>query len=427
MSTPGSKTTAHGIIKNPSGDQLDPRKRQDVGESAEVEALLATSQASDECGPHESGPRKILQYPEERSSLDDRVKTSPGGSNQVLLDDGFAARHSKTSLHEWLSLIELGHRDAEITVLTDDGREGRLWCVGGEIVDAECGTLTGVVAADRILSFKGGDFSVSFGSVERPRVISATTAASLRAVAQRNGTTLAALGQTLIQGSPSTPPPHRKEARLSSIPAPLLRSDMPVAHTQPPEPPLQPRHRATPYAAGAMVGAAIALTLWSRSGPKSEVAAASDNQPVTMEPIAEGRISDTPVNLGDKLPTAPTPRVVILDDLPPAKTSIVERPRRVQRESPRPRRASTQSWLDRPGGDDLIALRRDTSKPKAQWADSLKPKIDIVDASKPRIQIIEPMKPKVQIIDPATPKVQIIEPAKPKIQNVDPSQPKVTN
>jgi hypothetical protein len=87
---------------------------------------------------------------------------------------GFTALFEKTSLREWVHRIEVASCDAVVTVTTEQQR-GQLWCVAGNVIDAEWGALRGEEAARQILALRSGDVSVKFGPVERRRRISMPT------------------------------------------------------------------------------------------------------------------------------------------------------------------------------------------------------------------------------------------------------------
>lgn len=73
-----------------------------------------------------------------------------------------------------LQTISMSRKDAIIQVL-HASLTGRIWCCGGEIIDAESGRLKGEPAVYRILGLEAGELCVDFRPVRRPRVIQGST------------------------------------------------------------------------------------------------------------------------------------------------------------------------------------------------------------------------------------------------------------
>jgi hypothetical protein len=419
MNTPGSKSTVH--LAETAPGEIDPSEGLDTDHVNEDQSITEPLPLP-EAGPHESGERAIA-----RLAASSQRPAPP--EDPATADVGSSARYPKTSLLEWLGLIELGCRDAIIAVQADDGRDGRLWCVRGEIVDAEWGPLKGAAAADRILSFREGDISVAFGPVERSRVISSTTGFLLIETAQRT------VGSGAISPSPikQVGVSERHDPQLSALVAPGLasgiHSEVPVARTNRPSAPVaRPASRQTPYMAGALAGGAIAFAIWQWSAPPAKpqaTAAARAARPVTVQPVADSRLMETPVNVGDGLPVLPEEPELAGGGERLVRPSA-ERQRHARTESTRIKRAPGPS-PQRQNADDAQA-RRNEALAKArmqQAADTARSKAELADTSKPKFQIIEPLQPKVQIIEPPTPKVQIIEPLKSKLDPADVPQVKL--
>jgi hypothetical protein len=114
--------------------------------------------------------------------------------------------------------IAIERRDAVVLVQVDDDQEAGLWCVGGNIVDAQFGLVAGDEAVHRILDLQTGNFSVAFGRVDRPRTVMATTDALLLEVV------------------------HRKEQRPSMIPSEPIAPHLPREYR-----PLAMEHDSTTY------------------------------------------------------------------------------------------------------------------------------------------------------------------------------------
>src|SRR5581483_7198220 len=68
----------------------------------------------------------------------------------------------ETTLNDWIQLVQMGRRDAVVSVRTFDGKEGTLWCREGDIIDAHCDGAAGEVAVFRALGWRGGRVTVAF-------------------------------------------------------------------------------------------------------------------------------------------------------------------------------------------------------------------------------------------------------------------------
>jgi formylglycine-generating enzyme required for sulfatase activity/transposase-like protein len=124
---------------------------------------------------------------EARRAFDDRVKSvlsTQGLDMDELSGAEFTGNVEDMSVSELLQTIQLGGKDAEIRI--DQGpRLSHLWCVAGDVVDAETGGLRGAAAAYRMLAFQHGRIHADFSPVERPRRINVSTAALLLEGARR--------------------------------------------------------------------------------------------------------------------------------------------------------------------------------------------------------------------------------------------------
>ena len=149
---------------------------------------------------------------------------------------GFTALFEKTSLREWVHRIEVAGCDAVVNVVTEQQR-GQLWCVAGNVVDAEWGAHRAEEAARQILALRSGDVSVKFGPVDRRRRISMPTRDLLysasrhqarRALANTHYDILAQniMSTGVLRLPPQQPAmfrPARTRCRCSSRLPPLLR------------------------------------------------------------------------------------------------------------------------------------------------------------------------------------------------------------
>ena len=94
----------------------------------------------------------------------------------------------ETALTDWIQLVQMGRREAVVSVCTHDGREGTLWCRDGDIIDAACDGLSGEDAVYRALSWQGGRLSIDFVGFDHRRKIRTPTAGLLLAAACRTDT-----------------------------------------------------------------------------------------------------------------------------------------------------------------------------------------------------------------------------------------------
>ena len=120
---------------------------------------------------------------------------------------GFSGSCENTSLTDWIQLVQMGRRDAVVTVRAHDRKVGRLWCRDGDIIDASCDGLGGADAVYCALSWQGGKVVVEFRTFERPRQIMIATSALLLEAAYRNDCHVRALGSGPIRVPPPIPRP----------------------------------------------------------------------------------------------------------------------------------------------------------------------------------------------------------------------------
>jgi Domain of unknown function (DUF4388) len=84
------------------------------------------------------------------------------------------ARIADFSICELLQLIANGRKDATIE-LFHGSLMGRIWCAGGQIVDAASGLLAGEPAVYRILALEQGELVADFRPVRRRSVVASST------------------------------------------------------------------------------------------------------------------------------------------------------------------------------------------------------------------------------------------------------------
>src|SRR5688572_19179567 len=147
----------------------------DVAKSALVERIirgeLTPEQAQERHGLSRAQLKEWVRIyrREARRAFDDRVKSvlsTQGLDMDELSGAEFSGNVEDMSVAELLQTIQLGGKDAEIRI--EQGPQlSHLWCVGGDVVDAETGELRGAAAVYRILSFQRGRIHADFSPVER--------------------------------------------------------------------------------------------------------------------------------------------------------------------------------------------------------------------------------------------------------------------
>lgn len=171
-----------------------------------------------------SKPRLVFsERPAPPSSVARLAPSYPAGQSREtspLNSIGFSGTCENTSLTDWIQLVQMGRRDAVMTVRAHDGKMGRLWCRDGDIVDASCDGLVGIEAVYRVLSWQGGTVAVDFRTFERPRQIPIATSALLLEAAYRSDSHVRALGSAPIAAIAQDLP--RGNAVQSWFPAPEL-------------------------------------------------------------------------------------------------------------------------------------------------------------------------------------------------------------
>jgi formylglycine-generating enzyme required for sulfatase activity/transposase-like protein len=124
---------------------------------------------------------------EARRAFDDRVKTALS-THGMDVDDlspaEFSGNVEEMAIAELIQTIEFGRKDAEIRIELG-GELSRIWCVQGDVVDAETGLLMGAPAVYRLLSLEHGRVQADFAPVQRERRITVSTQALLMESARR--------------------------------------------------------------------------------------------------------------------------------------------------------------------------------------------------------------------------------------------------
>jgi hypothetical protein len=159
------------------------------------------------------------------------VRDARGRHDPALRATGFSGVSRGVTLTQWLEMVEVGRRDAQICLRDKDGNLGFLWCKAGEIIDAETGALRAEEAVQRILELDSGEVSIEFRPCERPRTIQTATFALLWE-GTRHGrhsstlnTPLSALGLGVGGRAPASVPPAALARRTPSVPLRAQRPD----------------------------------------------------------------------------------------------------------------------------------------------------------------------------------------------------------
>lgn len=136
----------------------------------------------------------------------------------------FSGGLGEMGVGELIQTIQYGKKDGLIRV-QHGGEQSQLWCVAGEVVDAQSAKLSGAAAVYRILSVEQGWLHALFEPVQRARSIHASTQALLLEAAKRADECRelrARIGDTLNVYVPSASAPS--EAEIEPDQAEVLRA-----------------------------------------------------------------------------------------------------------------------------------------------------------------------------------------------------------
>jgi hypothetical protein len=133
--------------------------------------------------------RWVLAYTRAaRRAVDDQVAAALA-AHGLEVDERpateFSGNLTDMGLAELIQTVQYGRKDAQIRI-EHDGEQSQLWCIDGDVVDAESAQLTGSAAVYRILSIDQGSLHADFAPVQRPRTIHASTQALLLEAAKRS-------------------------------------------------------------------------------------------------------------------------------------------------------------------------------------------------------------------------------------------------
>jgi hypothetical protein len=332
----------------------------------------------------------------------------------------------ETTLIDWIQLVQMGRRDAVVSVRTYDGREGTLWCRDGDIIDADCDGALGEDAVFRALSWKGGRVSVDFGAVKKQRQIATATAGLLLRAAYRRDSGIHELKDfvdpadrgdvqgTFDFGSDTT----------EVVEASLFFARPMSDHESPHEAVLSARASRHPLslrfavAGGLSVLLAFSVLAWKWIYPAQPTSA------VAAIPAAAS-------GLARAVPPAPEPPEAPREATPSAVAARISTPAPVptMRKSTPAASAASNGALARHRAAAMVLARRSAATSSsgigARLSDSAR--TSTPTSSRVRVEVIksaaEPRQPRVQIIEEARerpqPRIQIIDDHKPRIEAVE--------
>lgn len=152
------------------------------------------------------------------------------GEGSRAEQSGFAGTYC-TTLLDWIQMVQLGRRDAVLTIRAGDGRQAILWFQSGDIIDASCEGLTGKDAVYRIVAWQNGEVSLAFLPVDQDRRIEASTSGLLlEALARKDEAEREGEDRAVGASLPAAPVQTRRslggvlEAIYRVLPAPQVAS-----------------------------------------------------------------------------------------------------------------------------------------------------------------------------------------------------------
>ena len=331
----------------------------------------------------------------------------------------------ETTLIDWIQLVQMGRRDAVISVRTHEGREGTLWCRDGDIIDADCDGALGEHGVFRALSWKGGRVSVEFGPVKKQRQIATATAGLLLRAAYRRDSGIHELGNFVD-------PAERSDAREAfdldndttevveaSLFFSLARSaksdhESPYVQASPARPGRRPLSLRFAIAGGFSVLVLFSALAWKWMYPAPS--------PSPVEPAVAAERS-VPEEIAPA-PAAP-PEPALAAPIPAAaRATAVSAPAPVVRRPAPP--APGASGLARHHAVALALVRRSAASSPALASAHLSEGARASSPSRGKVDLVrsvaEPRQPRVQIIEDGErpqPRIQIIDDHKPRIQSVE--------
>ncbi|MEY2931949.1 MAG: hypothetical protein RL033_2698 [Pseudomonadota bacterium] len=114
-----------------------------------------------------------------------RERLSARGAPAEALNGAlFSGNVRDLAVADLLQLFELTGKSAVLSV-TNEGVTGRLWCSAGAVIDAECGPLSGELAAYRMLGWEQGSMLAELQASDRTRAIHCSAPQLLLEAARR--------------------------------------------------------------------------------------------------------------------------------------------------------------------------------------------------------------------------------------------------
>lgn len=393
-------------------------------------------------------PRSLSPSPRRDQAITPRPSASPaaqgatatstdadprGTKNPALRATGFSGLSQGVPLSHWLELVQIGRRDAVISLRTKNGDESHIWCRQGEIVDAQTGSLLGEDAVYCILELEDGDVSIEFTPCERPKTIATPTFALMLEASRRKDHAAESSGPRAVPklhgermqsddtpvSRPITGVARPYDTRITSNPpdAGVVSSTRPHVTNFEPSSQRQPSNNQWkhPHAFGiafALVCGGLALWLLWRPGNEAQSPALKPpSAPLAKPAPAPHRPPTSPAATA-----APPPRTELADDAPPAPTApvVAAAPARLE-----PEPAATET-VERARAAAPARPRRATHNPapaarvavkETSTSEPTETATPPVEAKKeePRVRLIEERKPRVQVIEELPPDVRVIE------------------
>jgi Domain of unknown function (DUF4388) len=333
--------------------------------------------------------------------LDYHPDQTPDGIRSAAA--GFAGT-CQTTLTDWIQLVQMGRRDAVVSVRTHDGKEGTLWCRDGDIIDAVCDGLVGEEAVYQALSWQGGRVSVEFQGFKHRRQILTPTAGLLLTAAYRTDSAVLGTGQPQVAQLQDVSGPFPPDVADAGAGTALLLS---------PRWTLPHRHRRVIWLVAAAVGLLLVGLLsgvvprWMSSrGPRHPMAtAAAAAAAVSVRPDEDwarpairrdGKPDVKPI--GDpidlrpgvgKLAWAPLEK---LGGAPPHRRVLTVRAKRTVGSPAFERSRETPAGVQTANGQKNRP--RDTAPANLQTPAH----VQIIEARQPSVRIIDDRKPDIDVI-----------------------------
>jgi len=166
---PGTHTT---------GGDIDERQRADIAGQVACGALSI----QDACTRYQLSRECVVEWlaafrHSSLTAFDEQLRRTlaeQGVDVGALATAEFQGDLAELTISDLIQTLTLGRREGVIAVC-HDGRESRIWCAGGEIVDAESGKLAGAAAVYRMLALEHGRIRASFTRVKRPHKLNVST------------------------------------------------------------------------------------------------------------------------------------------------------------------------------------------------------------------------------------------------------------